>query len=157
MKFFEEIEENIIGMGLLISIVLVFVNVILRYIFKSSSTWIEEAVRYLIIWTTFIGSAVCFRKGSHMGIDLIFSITKGRVKKAVEIFGLVASFAFMIFLFKYGVDLVLFTKQTGQITPSLEIQLFWIYMGIPLGALLSGIELIRAFIKKIKVSEEVVH
>lgn len=154
MKFFEKIEENIIGMGLLVSIVLVFLNVILRYIFKSSSTWIEEAVRYLIIWTTFIGSAVCFRKGSHMGIDLIFSLTKGPVKKAIEIFGLIASFIFMIFLFKYGLDLVLFTKKTGQITPSLEIKLFWIYMGIPLGAFLSGVEIIKALFIKIKTNEE---
>lgn len=154
MKFFEKIEENIIGIGLLTSVVLVFLNVILRYIFKSSSTWIEEAVRYLIIWVTFIGSAVCFRKSSHMGIDLIFSLTKGPVKKGIEIFGLIASLLFMGFLFKYGVDLVLFTKQSGQIAPSLEIKLFWVYMGIPLGAFLSGIDIIKVLVNKIKGNEE---
>lgn len=154
MKIFEKIEENIIGIGLLTSIILVFLNVILRYIFKSSSTWIEEAVRYLIIWVTFIGSAVCFRKSSHMGIDLIFSLTKGRVKKGVEIFGILASLAFMVFLFKYGVELVLFTKQTGQITAAMEIKLFWIYLGIPLGAFLSGIDLIKVLVDKIRKDEE---
>jgi C4-dicarboxylate transporter, DctQ subunit len=150
MKIF----EKIIGVGLLTSVILVFLNVILRYVFKSSSTWIEEAVRYLIIWVTFIGSAVCFRKSSHMGIDLIFSLTKGRVKKGIEIFGLLASLAFMGFLFKYGLDLVLFTKETGQITPAIEMKLFWIYLGIPLGAFLSGIDLIKVLVNKIKEKEE---
>lgn len=154
MKFLEKIEENIIGIGLLASIVLVFINVVLRYIFKSSSTWIEEVVRYLIIWVTFIGSAVCFRKGSHMGIDLIFSLTKGPLKKGIEIFGLIASFIFMIFLFKYGMELVMFTKQTGQITPAIEIKLFWVYIGIPLGAFLSGMDILKVLFDKIKSNEE---
>ena len=154
MKILEKIEEHIIGIGLLASILLVFANVVLRYIFKSSSTWIEEVVRYLIIWVTFIGSAICFRKGSHMGIDLIFSLTKGRVKKGIEIFGLVASFLFMVFLFKYGLELVLFTKKTGQITPAIEIKLFWIYIGIPLGAFLSGMDILMVLFNKIKGNEE---
>lgn len=156
MKFFEELEENIIGVGLLVSVVLVFINVILRYVFQSSSSWIEELVRYLIIWTTFVGSAVCFRKGSHMGIDLIFSLVKGRVKKGVEIFGLIASLLFMVFLFKYGIDLVLFTKQSGQITPAMEIKLYWIYIGIPLGAFLSAMDLIKLLINKIRFKEETI-
>lgn len=154
MKILEKIEENLIGIGLLASILLVFVNVVLRYVFKSSSTWIEEVVRYLIIWVTFIGSAICFRKGSHMGIDLIFSLTKGRVKKGIEIFGLVASFIFMIFLFKYGLELVLFTQKTGQITPAIEIKLFWVYIGIPLGAFLSGMDILMVLFNKIKGNEE---
>lgn len=153
MKIIAKIEENIIGAGLLVSILLVFINVVLRYVFKSSSTWIEEAVRYIIIWMTFIGSAICFRKSSHMGIDLILTLTKGRVKKNIEIFGLVASLLFMIFLLKYGVELVLFTIKTGQITPALEIKLFWIYLGIPLGAFLSGADIIQVLFNKIKRKE----
>lgn len=150
MKLFKKIEENIIGIGLLSSVLLVFINVILRYVFQSSTTWIEELVRYLIIWTTFIGSAVCFRKGSHMGIDLIFSFAKGRVKKGIEIFGLIASLLFMVFLFKYGIDLVIFTNKTGQITPAIEMKLYWVYIGIPLGAFLSGLDIINLLIDKLR-------
>lgn len=156
MKIITKIEENIIGIALLAAILLVFFNVILRYVFNSSSTWIEEAVRYMIIWMTFIGSAICFRKSSHMGIDLILTLTKGRVKKSIEIFGLIASLLFMIFLLKYGVELVLFSIKTGQITPALEIKLFWIYLGIPLGAFLSGADIIQVLFNKIKGDEGVV-
>ncbi len=150
MKFINKLEENIIGIGLLGSVLLVFVNVLLRYILNSSSTWIEEIVRYLIIWITFIGSAVCFRNMSHMGIDLIFSFVKGGVKKAVEIYIIIASIAFMSFLLKYGIDLFLFTQASGQITPALGIKLHWIYIGIPFGAALSILELAQLLFKKFK-------
>ncbi len=150
MKLINKIEENIIGVGLLSSVLLVFANVILRYILKSSSTWIEEIVRYLIIWITFIGSAVCFRRMSHMGIDLIFSFVKGGVKKSIEIFILLASITFMAFMLKYGIDIVIFTKNSGQITPALGMQLYLIYIGLPFGAFLSLFELVQLLYHKIK-------
>lgn len=150
MKFINKLEENIIGIGLLTSVLLVFANVILRYILKSSSTWIEEVVRYLIIWITFIGSAVCFRRMSHMGIDLIFSFVKGGLKKTVEIFIIIASIVFMTFMFKYGIDLVIFTRASGQITPALGVKLYMIYVGVPFGAFLSLFELVQLLFKKLK-------
>lgn len=155
LRIITRIEENICAVGLLSTIVLVFTNVILRYIFKSSSSWIEEVVRYITIWFTFIGAAICFKRSSHMGIDLILTLTKGRVKKTIEIFGILMSMFFMVFLLKYGMELALFTKNSGQIAPALEIPLFVIYLGIPLGALLSLVELIYLFINKIKEKVEV--
>lgn len=150
MKIIHKIEENIIGIGLAVTVLLVFLNVVLRYVFKNSSTWIEELVRYIIIWITFIGAAVCFRKSSHMGIDLIFSFVKGPLKKGIEIFILVASLIFVIFLMNYGMELALFTQKSGQIAPSLGIKLFWIYLGIPLGASLAFLEIVILLFKKLK-------
>ena len=50
-------EGYLTGLLLLGSTLLLFVNVFLRYVFHSSTTWAEEAIRYAIIWVTFIGSA----------------------------------------------------------------------------------------------------
>lgn len=157
LDFVTKIEENICAIGLLSTVFLIFANVILRYIFKNSSPWIEEAVRYITIWFTFIGAAICFKRSSHMGIDLILTLTKGRVKKAIEIFGIIASIIFMIFLLVYGMELAIFTKNSGQITPGLEIPLYGIYLGIPLGAFLSLIELVILFATKLKQNPEEVN
>lgn len=149
-KLIKEIEENIIGIGLLSAVLLTFANVVLRYVFRSSTAWAEEVIRFIIIWITFIGSAVCFRKASHMGIDLIFTFVKGPFKKYIEMFILITSLLFMIFMFNYGMELVLFTKSTGQVTPALEIRLFWVYIAVPLGCFLSIIEIAYLIFKNIK-------
>ncbi len=154
LNIITKIEENICAIGLLSTITLVFANVVLRYVFRSSSSWIEEAVRYITIWFTFIGAAICFKKGTHMGIDLILTLTKGPVKKGIEIFGILASIIFMVFLLKYGIDLVIFTANSGQITPGLMIPLYGIYVGIPLGAFLSLIELLYLLYTKIRGEEQ---
>lgn len=156
MNIVSKIEEHICAIGLLSTIALVFANVVLRYIFKSSSSWVEEAVRYITIWFTFIGAAICFKRGTHMGIDLILTLTKGKVKKGIQLFGVITSILFMLFLLVYGIQLVIFTMKSGQISPALEIPLFWIFIGVPLGAFLSLIELIGVFFRTIKYDEQAV-
>lgn len=48
----------------------------------------------------------------------------------------------MAFLIKYGIDLVHFSKSTGQLAPALQIEMSWIYLAIPVGASLSFIQII---------------
>ncbi|UOQ48932.1 TRAP transporter small permease [Gracilibacillus caseinilyticus] len=155
MKLIAKIEEFVIAFTLLIVTVLLFVNIILRYAFANNTTWAEEFIRYGMIWITFIGASVCFRRGLHVGVDLLMDVTKGIANKAVKIVVHLASITFMIFLIKYSTDLVLFTQKTGQITPSLQIPLHYIYLAIPIGSTLSLIHLVIQTINIIRNKEDV--
>lgn len=150
MKWLEKIEENFIGIIMLVVSVVLFANVVLRYVFNASSTWAEEFIRYAIIWMTFIGAGICFRKGLHPGIDVIFNIFPKSMKRGIKIFVIIISIIFMSFMLKYGYDLLMFSITTGQITPALQVKLYWVYAAIPVGALLSLIHLVRLFITTIK-------
>ena len=46
--------------------VLVIVNVISRYVFGHSFPWVEEATRYMMIWTAFLGAGPTLRVGGHI-------------------------------------------------------------------------------------------
>ncbi|WP_077623328.1 TRAP transporter small permease [Sediminibacillus massiliensis] len=146
MKVLKKIEETSIAVGLLAVTVLLFVNIILRYVFSANTTWAEEFIRYVMIWITFVGASVCFRKGLHVGVDFVLDLLKGKVKKGLQLFISLASMAFMILLIWFSIELVMFTKQTGQITPSLQIPLYWVYLAIPVGAALSLLHLIVRFV-----------
>lgn len=151
MKKLRKIEEILAGLILLSAVMLVFANVVLRRVFASSSTWIEELVRYLIIWITFIGSSICFSRGTHMGIDLVFTLVKNeKLQRVIKIFILLASMVFMIFMLIFGIKLVQFTKASGQISPSLEIKLYIMYLALPIGAIMSILEIILNIIDIIK-------
>ncbi|QDY71580.1 TRAP transporter small permease [Qingshengfaniella alkalisoli] len=62
-------------------VVMVFLNVVLRYGFNSGVTVSEELSRYFFVWLTFIGAVVTFREGSHLGIETLVSrlSRKGRI------------------------------------------------------------------------------
>lgn len=155
MKYLNKVEEFLIAITLLIVTVVLFVNIVLRYGFSNNTSWAEEFIRYGMIWIAFIGSSVCFRKGMHVGVDFLIELLKGKVKKGLRLFVNLASIAFMAFLIKYSIDLVLFTQGTGQITPSLQIPLFYIYLAIPIGSGLSLLHLSIETVKIIRNKEEV--
>lgn len=146
MKWFERIEENVIGASLLVVTFVLVLNVILRYIFNASSVWAEEFIRYVMIWITFIGSSVCFRRGIHVGIDFILSFTSDRASRFIHMFVTLMSIFFMLLMFKFSFDLFLFSVNTGQITPAMQIPLYWVYLAIPLSSILSLIYLVRILI-----------
>lgn len=150
MAIFKKIEEFFIGSALLAATALLFVNIILRYFFSANTTWAEEFIRYAMIWITFIGASVCFRRGIHVGVDLLMNSLKRTGQKYLTVYINILSIIFMGFLVKFGVDLVLFSINTGQITPSLKINMYWIYLAIPVGATLSIIHLVLQTVQLIK-------
>ena len=49
--------------------VVIFWQVVCRYVLKSSLPWSEELSRYLLVWTSFIGGAYGVRLGAHIGVE----------------------------------------------------------------------------------------
>lgn len=60
------LEDNILAIIVFAITILLFVNVVLRYANRyfvelPTISWAEEAIRYGIIWTTFLAAANAFR------------------------------------------------------------------------------------------------
>lgn len=142
MKTFKKVEEGFIGVTMIAVVIMLTVNIILRFFFSAGITWAEEFIRYAIIWITFIGGAICFRRGIHVGIDLLMESLPEKGQKLLSLFINVLAIILMLLLIKYGIDLVLFSMNTGQLTPALQINMYWAYLAIPVGALLSLIHLL---------------
>lgn len=141
MKIIKTTEEAFVGITLIAVTFVLFINIVLRFFFSANTTWAEEFVRYAIIWITFIGSAICFRKGRHVGIDLLVEALHPKASKILQVIINVLSIIFMVFLAKYGIDLVIFSMNTGQVAAALPIKTFWVYLAIPVGAILSLLHL----------------
>lgn len=52
-------------------VILVFLNVALRYGFGSGITISEEVSRWLFVYLAFVGATVAMREGQHLGVDLV--------------------------------------------------------------------------------------
>lgn len=150
MRILNKTTEGIIGIALMIVTFLLFINIILRFFFSSGITWAEEFIRYGIIWITFIGSSVCFQRGTHVAVDLLLDFVPAKGKKVLSFIIHVLAIIFMIFIIKYGIDLVNFSKSTGQLAAALQIEMYWVYMAIPFGAALSLIQIIFQLIMLFK-------
>jgi TRAP-type C4-dicarboxylate transport system permease small subunit len=97
-------------------------NVLLRATlpqYAATFAWIEEGARYMMVWVVFLASGVALEVGRHILIDLLWSRFGPRARRVV--------FA--------AIDLVgvLFFAGTGQISPTLGIPAYILYVAPVVG------------------------
>jgi TRAP-type transport system small permease protein len=63
--------EWLLVLALAAMVVMVFGNVVLRYLFDSGIAVSEELSRLLFVWLTFLGAVAVMRQGGHLGFDLV--------------------------------------------------------------------------------------
>jgi TRAP-type C4-dicarboxylate transport system permease small subunit len=67
---------------LLAMVLMVFGNVVLRYVFNSGIVVSEELARFCFVWLTFIGAIVAVRDNAHLGMDNVVARLSRRGKLA---------------------------------------------------------------------------
>jgi TRAP-type C4-dicarboxylate transport system permease small subunit len=63
--------EMLLVLCLAAMVVMVFGNVVLRYLFDSGIAVSEELSRYFFVWLTFVGAVVVARENAHMGVETL--------------------------------------------------------------------------------------
>lgn len=97
--------------------VIVFAQVVFRIV-HLSIPWSEELSKYLLIWSTFMGAALCVRKGSLVGLEFLQSALPERGQKALKIVLSIVICAMLVFLI--GVGFWAVRRVCFQITPDFE-------------------------------------
>jgi TRAP-type C4-dicarboxylate transport system permease small subunit len=114
--------------------VMVFAQVIFRYVFGNSLVWSEELARYLFVWVTMIGASAAVSLGQHYGLDIV---VKPLPRLARETVGFAASAIIAGvagFLLWHGLKEA--AGAMNHVASSLEIRMVWFYAAIPIGAAL---------------------
>ncbi len=114
--------------------VLVFANVVSRYLLNYSLIWVEELTRYLMVWVGFLGAGLVLRLGAHIAVDAFQDLIPpgaARALRACIVVLLAITFAAMTWL---GVRYAAFAWD--QETPVMNWSTGAIYLAIPIGSAL---------------------
>ena len=82
---FENIEEIVASLLFIVTLVLVIINVLTRYVFRTGIPWAEEMATSCFVWTAFIGSAACYKMRAHVGVDILVNKLPLRTQNVVKI------------------------------------------------------------------------
>lgn len=134
---------------MLLTVLLVFINVLLRQLGLGVS-WTEELIRYLIIWMTFIGASVCVSKGSHISIDAIPKLFKGKARKVYDGFIYIISFIFSVGLLWFAFIFIRGQMNTAQLSPALGLPMYYFYFSILIMAVLITIRYVYLLYETLK-------
>src|SRR6266496_5265583 len=104
---------------------MVFANVVLRFLTSHSILWVEEVSRYAMIWLTFLGAGLVLRHGGHIGIDTLQTqLPRWAPKIRATIF--VLALGFCMFMAWIGARYA--TLTWNQTTPVLQIPVGFVYL-----------------------------
>ncbi|MGH8808509.1 MAG: TRAP transporter small permease [Noviherbaspirillum sp.] len=111
--------------------VIVFANVVMRYVTDASIPWSEEVSRHMMIWLTFLGGGLVLRSGGHIAIDNLqdaLSTTSARMVRGAVLLLMVAFLSLLVY---FGTIYV--SRTMVQTTAATEIPFGYVYMAMPLG------------------------
>jgi len=143
----KSIEYLIFGMGISMTFV-VALQVFFRYLLNQSLFWTEELARYLLVWISFLGATVAYRRKVHPGIDVIFVKMPPLAKKGLALVVHAASMGFFVVMLVYGYEFAHFVRL--QISPALGLPKWIILSIIPISGAVFLLHSLAFFLKTLK-------
>lgn len=146
----EKIEKFVSCICVSVMAILVFANVIARYVFNHSLAFSDEMSTYLFVLMSFMGTAIAARRNAHLGLSILTDRISPQARTVVNIitYGIAALFCLLIVIF--GIQMVISQYQLGQETAAMQWP-EWIYGSfVPIGAAFSMAAFIEGMIDMIK-------
>jgi C4-dicarboxylate transporter DctQ subunit len=154
-RVIEQIEEYFVFSSLLLMVLIVFINVLGRFVFNFSISWSEEAARYLMIWATFIAASLGVKKGSHITLDILTVYLPEKANRIVRAISYLLSMVYCILILVIGIPFIMDMMAKGQISPALHMPIHFVYLAIVAGTVLMLIRYILLFIDDIVYSNQI--
>ena len=129
-------EAAVIGILVAGMSILMGIQVVLRYCFHNSLSWVEEVIVYFHVWCGFIGLSYCVRHNSDMRIDISGIIPKP-VAKALRWISDIILMAFYLYMGLTGITVVQNLMASGQKSPASHIPMFVVYGSFMVGCFLA--------------------
>jgi len=126
--------------------VVVFLQVLYRYVFAQPLQWSEELARYLFVWLSIFGATLALQKKGHFGLDFFHRMLSNRFQRMVKfpVYLLMGTVIFVI-LFQ---GIILVQKTALQESPAMGISMAWAYASLPVGGALMAVHLIALSLKE---------
>ena len=128
--------QTVLCMILFIGIlVLGSIQVFGRFIFQAAPPWTEEAMRFLAIYLTFIGSSLTVRVDGHVSVDILLTFMKNN--KARAMLFVISRIICVIFLLMFLPASIALVMRSGEIMgAAIRIPYSYIYLTVPLGIIM---------------------
>jgi len=142
--------KGLIMLMVFVMTVVIFAQVVMRYVFLSPFAWAEEVGRYLLIWISSLGAAYAARQGGHICIMFINNKFKGYTRLVVNLMIHFMVIAFSLVCLVEGIYLSF--RQWYQLSPALRIPMTLAYFAIPFSfalIIMYTLELIGRDIKQV--------
>ena len=137
-KAINAIEVWVSVFAMLLLILVVSIQVFCRYVLQDSLAWTEELARYLVIWSVLFGCSFAMRTDSHLELSILGNTQEETIDHEISIIMVYA-----------GMESVINIHWSEQLTPAMQLPAWIIWMAMPAGFGLMGIQAILRCVDEI--------
>jgi TRAP-type C4-dicarboxylate transport system permease small subunit len=139
------VEWLLAGLGMSMALV-IGAQVFFRYVLNDSLFWSEELGRLILVWLTFLGASAAYKRGGHIGVDVVVQAFPVLRKPAALLSILASLFLFGIMAW-YGWKFLDFVK--FQWTTSLGVTKRVPFIMVPVGGALMFLHALALLVREL--------
>lgn len=111
-------------------IIIVTMQVLTRKLLNFVFFWSEEMTLLLLVWFSFMGMAVGFREGLHLGMDSFVDYLPAKLKKAIEMLIEICIFGFGVYMIIYGWEFTVLMHESTLAATKLPNSILYFVMPV---------------------------
>ncbi|MBN2875759.1 MAG: TRAP transporter small permease [Spirochaetales bacterium] len=128
---------------MLLMVLVIVAQVIFRFLFDAL-TWSEELSCFLLVFASLLGSAIAFKRGSHIAVTMLRDNLPAGARKVLATVIYALGLGFFSIVAYYGA--VMMKEEGGQLTPALQISMRWIYLMYPVVGGITALHLLDGIV-----------
>ena len=154
MKLVKWLDENFEGTILLVMLLLLTtvmsVQIIARYFFRSPLSWPEEFCRYCYVWTVFLSLGYTLKKGNMLRVNVVIDLFPNIVRNLIYLCADALMLVVFAVFFYHAVLRTIFISSTGQVSPAMQIPIWFMYCAVVAGFGIGTLRLVQACYTDVK-------
>lgn len=145
-KLFDHLVEGVCAVAVLALALIVFVQVLNRYVMKTPLPWSEDLAMLLFQWVAFLGAALGVKRWQHFGIEVAVRALPQRAHRWVTWLVPVPVAAVALTMVVQGSVMV--RMSVPRTFASMDLSYLWAYLPIPISGALMLIYLVQRLIRQ---------
>ena len=134
--------------SLVVMTLIVFVDVVLRYIFKQGFSWTQEVATLLLVWFSLIGMAIGVVERIHISIEMFTSKLSKRAIAFLELLDHILISLFGCAMIYYGIVVMKLTSKSTL--PATKLPSAVLYIILPLSGVLIILNAVIVSIRSVR-------
>jgi len=147
------VEALILGAGVLLMALNTVANVVGRFVFQHSFFFTEEVNRILIVMITFAGIGYAARHGRHIRMSALFDALPSEGRRWLMLLIALCTSLVMFALAFLSVRYIDSVASSGRVLSSLQIPIWWIFLWVPVGLGVTGVQYLLTAVRNLLSSE----
>lgn len=131
-------------------VLLIFIEVVRRYVFNDSSSWGEETAIYAFIWMAYIAAARGVKQRSHLSVSILVDRLGRRGKFASMLLSDVCFFALAVVVFYYGLIVIPQSIEFNQTMQGVNLPMALATAAVPFGWFLIAVRVVQRSVVTVK-------